>query len=615
MEPLRHHKQPSANSNSPLSSIPNLPSTPSPTMPNSVAPSSSPSSSPGSASSAIPQEKKKVLEWLKKKGGNASGSNMSLDSSDIQLNREGFSKIIAEPSIFAELKLFDSKYDRHTQLLEHFVQLENMLVEAVPKFAVKSSKMPSFARRADKSLFPNFVYRFMMGGGTIDGPMLGIKGELPVVDVPMFMVSNFLVFHEAFLSANAPPVAGVSEQMRRQIADQLVFGSGNKIPSNIFDPAVDAAVLVLYREVFPRFLNGSKAPSTNAIEVSQHSLHQFQQQYNPGQHQNDSPYMAPVNSRGDGPAYAAANAASPRMGHNEANPNHGEMSMADMAAALPDVKRRMKQQGQDSPNAVSPAGTAVVHQSPVVTQTVPYPEKPMANHQFVYSAEQFDPELQYSRESYARVLDDVVHYREFQAFCEVDFCMENFMFIESFTKLEQQLAESITKYGSAHKAKVLFQYAERYQGALRSGLVRRFLGFEDPTEYANASQLISQSSMTSTSNTASTAHSSPTTSDDSPFGYVPVWLVSHFLVFYDTYIAPGSPHEVNIAGTLRRRITDTLVSGGAYKISTTVFDEAADEVMRSLYLNTYARFVQVKKGTSMSGGSPALGAKSRIRQA
>ncbi|KAJ1566283.1 hypothetical protein HK096_001908, partial [Nowakowskiella sp. JEL0078] len=145
-----------------------------------------------------------------------------------------------------------------------------------------------------------------------------------------------------------------------------------------------------------------------------------------------------------------------------------------------------------------------------------------------------------------------------------------------------------------------------------SNLVRRFLGMESPlTITENRDSTSNQSAVNAqqfspiaTSNSVSSRMSNTPQayiSEGHPAGYVPVWVVSHFLLFYDTYLPAGSEHEVNIPGTLRKRITDTLVSGGAYKIPVTIFDEAADEVMRMLYLNTFARFVQLKRGPSQTG--------------
>ena len=71
-------------------------------------------------------------------------------------------------------------------------------------------------------------------------------------------------------------------------------------------------------------------------------------------------------------------------------------------------------------------------------------------------------------------------------------------------------------------------------------------------------------------------------------------LMSHFILFYATFIAPESVHEVNISDKTRRSIAKILSKSNG-KVMVNVFDVAALEVMESLFLNTFKRFVMERK--------------------
>ncbi|KAJ1553143.1 hypothetical protein HK096_009055 [Nowakowskiella sp. JEL0078] len=291
-------------------------------------------SSQGSLSSSE-QRPKKMADWLLSRSTKASPNPITSSLPSLQkgqslepqigvphqsLAREAFAKYLMDPVGLAELKAFDQK------------------------------SKSGFFKKKDKNQYPLHILRFFQSA-KMDLLTYGIKGELATLEVPKNEISNFLVFHETYLSANAPALHTITEQTRRYIADRVVFGVGNKLSLDVFDTAIDQIVYTLYREVYQPFLH-SKASPTPIYNLKPES-HAF---------------ASPINSRATSPSMESGHTS---LSSNEIAANiHGQIAVPNQFASI-------------------------------------------------FSAEQFDPELNYNRESFVRVLDDVLLFTEFQQYCQV----------------------------------------------------------------------------------------------------------------------------------------------------------------------------------------------------
>lgn len=87
---------------------------------------------------------------------------------------------------------------------------------------------------------------------------------------------------------------------------------------------------------------------------------------------------------------------------------------------------------------------------------------------------------------------------------------------------------------------------------------------------------------------------------------LPVWLVSHFLIFYATFIAYGCPCAVVISAEARLSIISQLETGKLHKLKSNIFDDCADEVLTSLYDSWFPRFIAHRNGEELPSLDPAV---------
>ncbi|KAJ3118586.1 hypothetical protein HDU96_000047 [Phlyctochytrium bullatum] len=181
--------------------------------------------------------------------------------------------------------------------------------------------------------------------------------------------------------------------------------------------------------------------------------------------------------------------------------------------------------------------------------------------------------LAFNKESFERVL------MEWELFCEfrhysltVDLCMENIQFWESVCELEELLSEHDPTYRNG------------LDSSTSTWALTRFLNKPQAALY--------------------------------PVYPVPASVATHFLYFHATFLARDAPLEVNVPGKVRFRIQSDIAkrpsSAGKGQAAgdgflTNIFDQAVDEVIGLLYLNTFKGFVshRDKNGPVFSHGAPS----------
>ncbi|KAJ3208267.1 hypothetical protein HDU67_006922 [Dinochytrium kinnereticum] len=170
--------------------------------------------------------------------------------------------------------------------------------------------------------------------------------------------------------------------------------------------------------------------------------------------------------------------------------------------------------------------------------------------------------LVFSKDGFERILTEWALFCEFKHYAlTVDLCMENIRFWESVVELEDLLSDVDPSYRNGLEASGTWALS-------------RFLN--SPVSHL------------------------------APIITVPQDLVAHFLYFHATFLARDAPLEVNIPGSVRNRIQTEIgnrsggakegeATNGATGFKSNVFDQAVDEVVSLLYLNTFRGFVAYRE--------------------
>ncbi|KAJ3037759.1 hypothetical protein HDV00_001344 [Rhizophlyctis rosea] len=84
---------------------------------------------------------------------------------------------------------------------------------------------------------------------------------------------------------------------------------------------------------------------------------------------------------------------------------------------------------------------------------------------------------------------------------------------------------------------------------------------------------------------------------------VPENVKPHYLAFFETYIRPGAPFEVNIPSNVREAIT-ACIEKDVFTIG--MYDKAKEEVITNMFFNTFPTYVRhlESKGRHLSTRPP-----------
>ncbi|KAI8591767.1 hypothetical protein BDZ88DRAFT_13609 [Geranomyces variabilis] len=253
----------------------------------------------------------------------------------------------------------------------------------------------------------------------------------------------------------------------------------------------------------------------------------------------------------------------------------------------------------------------------------------------------------YNMESFTRVLSEKVVWDEFKVYMAADFCVENALFYEAYQELIVQAATAMTKagihcpgmpvHGSA-LAKSTIRGANLFSDILRrrpsnvptsansgggggagsTGDASSIMGApmvsfpRSPTGQRLSTALrcgpqstssgvgaqLSIPRSTSHNNSATPMVGDETGSTTAVLAFsdqpVPEAAKQHYKAFYDTYLEPGAPYEVNLPSSIRDAVASEFLME---KITVGVFDAAKEEVVQSMFLNTFPNFLHASQAT------------------
>ncbi|KAJ3412329.1 hypothetical protein HDV05_000926 [Chytridiales sp. JEL 0842] len=242
--------------------------------------------------------------------------------------------------------------------------------------------------------------------------------------------------------------------------------------------------------------------------------------------------------------------------------------------------------------------------------------------------------VQFTREAFARFLADEGLMAEFSEFIELEHCSENLLFYKELALLEDLAA--------AHTPAASIDLVNAYEAARAVGATQVLARFLRAANANNSSCDTSQQQQQQ----QQASHLLINLPSLSPSQPVPQKLIQVYADFCKFFFLPGSPYEVNITASSRRRLltkvfgtsdvgADTVPVGLVEKkekpevlvdvetttdvFEMTVFDKAADEVLDMLYRDTFRRFVDVKQKQqqqqqqlSQSLGSPSMAERNSV---
>ncbi|KAJ3392317.1 hypothetical protein HDU92_008548 [Lobulomyces angularis] len=183
----------------------------------------------------------------------------------------------------------------------------------------------------------------------------------------------------------------------------------------------------------------------------------------------------------------------------------------------------------------------------------------------MFKSKKTENELKLDRDSFVKTFTDGNLFTEFKEFADDDYASHYLKFCESFSRLEQLVAEYASETSKKKKDPAEKDASETFQS------MGRFIAGSHVLDKSHSQKALE----------------------------LPIWLVPHFLIFYASYLAPGAPHNVVISESARSKIISDLEAGHLHKIKSNVFDDAADEILIALYTCWFPRFLAYKYGNEL----------------
>ncbi|KAI9339429.1 hypothetical protein DFJ73DRAFT_948228 [Zopfochytrium polystomum] len=208
----------------------------------------------------------------------------------------------------------------------------------------------------------------------------------------------------------------------------------------------------------------------------------------------------------------------------------------------------------------------------------------------------------FTRESFARVMVDPDLLPDFVSFVELEHCFENILFYGDLMALEDRAA-SLIPFLTPESSAVYM--AARSAGS--SHALARFLRTNLPPAVSNLPASAAASApggpprahSSSVSPLVATLSSLPPLPPAYP---VPPQLLSAYRDLYEKFLVHGTLLEINVPDSIRSRVVRAIADlGNANTVlaTLTMFDDVADEVLRTLYTDSFQRFVTWRR----NGGS------------
>ncbi|KAJ3124713.1 hypothetical protein HK098_000909 [Nowakowskiella sp. JEL0407] len=243
--------------------------------------------------------------------------------------------------------------------------------------------------------------------------------------------------------------------------------------------------------------------------------------------------------------------------------------------------------------------------------------------------------LDSSRDSFYLVLCTKLLFEEFKVFVGID-AKDNIQFYLRWSELERKLKETIPNFVRTYKPIKSDTCLQAEKDSVTSPplrALRRFLtakrtyptGFSQVVPPRRNARSRSVSGSTATSgdgknpthsksnslgknevedwaNAQIRGRSESGASDSSTENdvFIPKEHIKCFILFFNTFIAPGASHQVNIPFSIRTRIHASLanvISDENSMCSLSVFDDAVDEILALLYSDSFSKWIQSRTVT------------------
>ncbi|TPX70219.1 hypothetical protein SpCBS45565_g01970 [Spizellomyces sp. 'palustris'] len=224
--------------------------------------------------------------------------------------------------------------------------------------------------------------------------------------------------------------------------------------------------------------------------------------------------------------------------------------------------------------------------------------------------------LLHNMTSFAQVLSDKTIWDQFKTYMAADFCVENALFFEAYQELLVIAAAAFARAniviaGMPHHGSALATSTIR-SGKIFNDLLRRrasMSGGGYPLQITQVCSLTrnrapspAPSSRLSSTNSGSSPHietsapPSKSCENEQVGGPLPAFVDmpvpesarALYKAFYENYLEPGAPYEVNLPSSIREQVQHALSED---KITVGMYDTAKDEVVQIMFLNSFPTFL------------------------
>ncbi|KAJ3048533.1 hypothetical protein HK097_010449 [Rhizophlyctis rosea] len=217
------------------------------------------------------------------------------------------------------------------------------------------------------------------------------------------------------------------------------------------------------------------------------------------------------------------------------------------------------------------------------------------------------------------VFKDKTLFAELKAFSEMNNSRENILFYEGILILEDLLRDCSPHYAAANPAgappAVLRRFLARHKTTTEP-VNRRPVSYSPTPSVKQHHRPLSISPVPSfASHNSTTIPFDPIFSTADPLNpvvIVPPPLYRHYKYIYDFFIAPTAPVEINCSWPAKRQAAAAIASAFRAMGDSTVvvrsdaFDMCADEVLESIWKDTFRGFVTMKGMVGESAGAEGL---------
>ncbi|KAJ3177509.1 hypothetical protein HDU85_005879 [Gaertneriomyces sp. JEL0708] len=218
--------------------------------------------------------------------------------------------------------------------------------------------------------------------------------------------------------------------------------------------------------------------------------------------------------------------------------------------------------------------------------------------------------LKQNTTSFLQVLAERTVWEDFKKFMAADFCIENALFFEAHEELMAMVTTAYVKAGILGQGSACMSIGlpgHRRSSAQPLGNSSRLPSL-DGTSSATVST-VGVASFQAAPGARGLSRSSATSGQAGHFASLPVppAMQRHYRMFWELYLKPGSPHEVNVPSKHRDEVQVLIAEG---RFTAGMFEACKQEVLQNMFLNSYASFLR-KYNSEVSKPQPKKSVESR----